>query len=163
MTIQQLPVIEATNGRSFAVCRSLFSHLEPVSIRRLHGAFQSAFTGPAWLQTVAPRLLVLGGLGGWCGKWFDGQGQGHNLVMRRGKVRATMPIRLEKRPSLIDRLPTCTVVYPKGSRFPWPLIVDELRQLNDQTILGMTIVNLPLLRRTAYPFLLHKTETLAHS
>jgi hypothetical protein len=150
-----------TNGRSMADCRALFAQLAPVDIGELQESFQSAFTGPRWLQIVAPRLLVMGGMGGWCGKWFDGQGKGHNWVRRQGDIQGIMPVELKKRPSLIDGQPTCTVIYPHGSRFPWPLIIDELRRLDDQTILGMTIIDIPLLRRVAHPFLLQTTDTIS--
>jgi hypothetical protein len=61
-------------------------------------------------------------------------------------------------PSLVDGKPGVTVQYPKDSPFPWPLVVDELRRLDDTTLLGLTIVNAGFLRKLAFPFLLYYQE-----
>jgi hypothetical protein len=58
-------------------------------------------------------------------------------------------------PSLIDGMPGITLGYPKGSPFPWPWIVDEVRRLDEQTLLCMTLVKSRGLRKLAFPFILH--------
>ena len=51
--------------------RRLFTSLPaPVS---LAGVYRAEFVGPAWLRTLAPPSLALGGLAGWWGKAFDGR------------------------------------------------------------------------------------------
>ncbi len=60
---------------------------------------------------------------------------------------------------MVDRRPCLAVTYPAGSPFPWPQVVDELRFLDDDTLLGLTLVNMRGLNRLAFPFLLHHTTT----
>lgn len=150
--------IQELNRLPLAAFRELFAALGPVAVAEMHGRFHSQFVGPAWLRQTAPAALTLGGLGGWCGKVFDGQGGGQNLVRRRGDVRQVMPVVLQERPSLVDHHPTLTIVYPHTSPFPWPFIVDEVRRLNDQTLLGLTLITRFGLSRWAFPFLLHQAD-----
>jgi hypothetical protein len=70
-----------------------------------------------------------------------------------------MPVSLSERPSLIDGRPCLTVIYPSSSPFPWPWVVDELRWLADNCLLGMTLVSRKPLNKSALPFLLtHRPE-----
>jgi hypothetical protein len=103
-----------------------------------------------------PGLRLLG-MPGWWGKRFDGVGGGVNLVMRDGRLQPIIPIRAEARASVIDGLPAIAVVYPPTTRFPWPYVVDELRQLDAKRLLGLTYVNRLALRRVLLPFLLEFT------
>jgi hypothetical protein len=51
------------------------------------------------------------------------------------------------------------VYLPEDGRpapLPWRWVRDELRAVDADTILGMTVVDLPLLRRFAFPFLLRR-------
>ena len=70
-----------------------------------------------------------------------------------GRERA-VPIRLETRRSLIDGSPCVAVLYPGSS--PWPLsrLVDELRLLDDEVLLGMTMLTPFGLQRFPFPFIL---------
>jgi len=142
---------------------ALFQPLTLVTVEEMNGRFSSEFIGPAWLRRSAPHLLKLGGLGNWWGKTFDGHGQGLNLVQRGDTIRAIIPVVLEERPSLLDTKPTLTIVYPTGSRFPWPWIVDELRRLDANTLLGLTMVTRFGLQRFAFPFLLHQVNSKTQS
>jgi cholesterol oxidase len=49
-----------------------------------------------------------------------------------------------------------TLVYPNTARWPLPWIVDELRPLDEHTLLGMTMLNRLGLHRLPAPFLLHR-------
>lgn len=121
----------------------------------LVGTFKAEFTGPAWLRAVAgPGLWPLG-LGGWCGKQFAADGSGMNLVKRGGTVQRVFPIQLVSAPSLVDGRPCISVRYRPENPFPWPHVVDELRWLDEKTLLGLTLVNAAPLRRWPLPFLLH--------
>jgi len=125
----------------------------------MRGAYQAAFTGPWWLRTIAGPGLYPIGLGGWWGKQFDGHGQGSNIVRHGGKLTTKMPVRLAEEPSLIDGEPCLVVLYPPESPFPWPWVIDELRLLDDNRLLGMTLVTRPPLNKIALPFLLtHKPD-----
>jgi hypothetical protein len=48
--------------------------------------------------------------------------------------------------------------YPAGSPFPWPWVIDEIRQLDPTTLLGMSLTTLQWMPRLALPFLLHAQE-----
>ncbi len=138
--------------RRYAV---LFAGLDAPDM--LSGVYRAEFTGPAWLRFIAgPGLWPLG-LGGWWGKEFDGQGNGVNLVRRRGELRRIFPLRLIPASSLIDGKPCLSVHYDPACPFPWPHVIDELRRLDDTTLLGMTYANVGVLRRLPLPFLLHRT------
>lgn len=135
--------------------RTLFTQLPPVAPETMATAYRAAFVGPWWLRRTAAPALALLGLGGWWGKWFDGDGNGRNIVHRRGRLQWAMPITVAERPSLIDGQPCLAVLYPHSSPFPWRYVVDELRRLDEERLLGLTIADLPGLRRIAFPFLLH--------
>lgn len=140
--------------RSLASFPELFRKLAVPTVSDLSGSYCGNFVGPGWVRALARPALLVGGLPGWCGKWFDGSGQGTNLLQRGGNVQRAVPIRLEIRPSLIDSRSGLTVVYPGSSPWPLPLIVDELRLLEDEALLGMTMVSHFGLHRFPFPFLL---------
>lgn len=151
------------NGRGLRSFRRLFLTLAQPHAADLAGIFRAEFVGPGWLRATAPSALVLGGLGGWWGKQFDGAGRGMNIVLRGGELSHTMPVHVGMADSLVDRRPCVGVTYPAGSPFPWPHVVDELRPLDEETFLGLTIINTGPLRRLAFPFLLHSTTHLSIS
>lgn len=153
MTSEQMR--QQFNQRNLAAFRQLFMTLEDVAVTAVNGRHRSAFVGPRWVRTLAPPSLTVAGLGGWCGKVFRGA-DGMNLVRRQGRIHEIMPVSLETRPSLIDGRPTLVVAYPAESRWPWPHIVDELRRLDETTLLGMTMAQPLRLHRVAFPFLLRR-------
>jgi hypothetical protein len=144
---------QLTTG-SLASFRSFFSSLQPPTVASMQGVFQSAFVGPLWLRTIAGPGLYPLGLGGWWGKQFDDLGQGSNIVRRGGRLSTRLPISLAQAPSHIDGAPCLAVIYPPESPFPWPRVIDELRTIDDQRLLGMTLVARPSLTGLALPFLL---------
>ncbi|MEZ4643531.1 MAG: hypothetical protein R3E31_12505 [Chloroflexota bacterium] len=136
----------------------LFCSLAATGEVGLNGRFRAEFVGPAWLRSLAGPALALGGLKGWWGKTFDGQGNGMNLVRLDSDICPRLPVRLQQLPSRLDGQPTMTVVYPPTSPYPWPWIVDELRWLDAETMLGMTIVTKAGLHRFPFPFVLHVVD-----
>jgi hypothetical protein len=145
-------------GKPFSSFKPFFTTLTPPTVSSLKGVYRGQFTGPAWLCFSAAPSLALAGLGGWWGKIFAGDGTGHNLVLRQGKLQPRFPIQLATIPSLVDGKPGLTVQYTPECPFPWPHVVDELRCLDETYLLGLTIINLGLLRRLAFPFLLFPEE-----
>lgn len=141
-------------GKPLSYFKPLFATLSPPAVPTLKGVYRGQFTGPAWLRASAPSSLALAGLSGWWGKIFPGDGTGHNLVLRQGKIQRRFPIRLVALLSLVDSQPGLTVQYTSGCPFPWPHVIDELRCLDETCLLGLTIINLGFLRRLAFPFLL---------
>jgi len=149
---------QALNSQPLSRFKDLFNTLESPAISEMNGRFQAEFVGPGWLRAVAPPGLAPLGLGGWQGKTFDSHGGGMNVVRRKGKLQEIIPIVLQETASRINGRSVLTITYPPGSRFPWPWIVDEIRWLDNSTLLGMTLVTKAGLHRLALPFLLHKME-----
>lgn len=124
----------------------------------LSGYYRGSIPGPAWFQSIVRPLLAISGLGGWWGKYFDGDGNGTNLVEREGRLQQRLPVRAVNITSLVDSKPALALQYLPDNPFPWPFIVDELRQLEPGLLLGMMVVNISFLRRLAFPFLLQTQE-----
>jgi hypothetical protein len=147
------------NSQSLASIRSLFVSLPVPTMGSVAGTHQSEFVGPWWLRQVAGPGLTPLGLEGWWGKQFDAQGDGLNIVRRQGKIATIMPVRLVEMNSFIDGRPGLAVFYPRTSRLPWPWVVDELRRIDKNCLLGMTLVTKYPLKWIALPFLLHAKDT----
>ena len=132
-----------------------FASLAPPPRGSLTGRFQGEFVGPLWLRLGAPVLLAVLGMPRWWGKEFNAQGEGVNLVRRGKQLYPAVPLVLREAPSRVDGQRGVQVEYPPESAH-WRLFVDELRWMNGKTVLAMSRVNLPLLRRLRLPFLLHQ-------
>lgn len=138
--------------------KPLFAALEAPPTGALKGVYQGRFTGPAWLRRSAGPALLVAGLGGWWGKEFDGAQHGINLVRRKGQYRRIFPLQLVLEPSAFDGMPVMAVHYLPVCPFPWPWVIDELRQVEPGWLLGMSYANAGFLRKIAFPFLLHSRE-----
>ena len=135
----------------------VFRSLASLSLPAPSGIYRAEFVGPGWLRRLAPPALAFGGLRGWWGKAFDGQGAIN--IVERGEIQLrVLPMTMVVAPSAVDGQPAIRLHYPQGSPFPWPWIVDEARRLDDTTLLCMTLVNLSWAPRVAFPFLLHWVE-----
>jgi hypothetical protein len=126
----------------------------------LEGRWAAAFTGPGWLTTLAPLGLAASPLVGWCGKTFDANGQGLNLVRRGGQLQAIVPMRVVARASAVDGALVLATEYNADA--PWLLrgVADEFRVLDAERLLGLMTVSRPGLRWVAFPFLLTRNESL---
>lgn len=135
---------------------SRFSALAQPALENLPGYWKSHFTGPAWLRTIAPPGLGFVGLGGWWGKLFADGGSGDNLVGHAISLRTTLPFTWSVQPSRLDGKPALVVAYLAQAAWPWPWVIDELRQLTESFMLGMTLLKSgPTL---AMPFLLERRQ-----
>jgi hypothetical protein len=143
-------------AKSFRTYREQFALLNPPEA--LAGLWQGEPVGPGWYRALAGPSLAIGGLGGWWGKEFDGQGGIDNLLERDGALRRTLRGEVRRAESLVDGRPCLRIVYPKGSRLPWTWIVDELRQVEEGELLGMMVLNISWLPHLAFPFTLHARE-----
>ncbi|MDX2006554.1 MAG: hypothetical protein SFU83_14875 [Meiothermus sp.] len=150
----QISQADRLNSESLGAFRRIYSALEaPAAVR---GLYRSEFVGPSWLRLVAPRGLVILGLGGWCGKEFGPDGSGVNLLRRGGAVRRGFPVEVAPAPSRVDGRPCLAVTYPPVNPWPWPSVVDELRQLEPGTLLGLTFFRIGPAAHLPLPFLLHQ-------
>ena len=134
--------------------RELFTSLHIPEATSIRGRYRAAFVGPGWLRTAAGPALVLSGLGGWWGKEFHEDGTAINIVLRAGKFSMRFPMQFVTAKSFIDNRDGLALHYQPGNPFPWPFVVDEIRQLDASTLLGMTIANVRGLRGLAFPFIL---------
>lgn len=136
-----------------------WSSLRPLRAEEVVGDLRASFVRP--LRQVAPRGLGLIGLRHWHGKRFRLDGDtvvGVNLVRRGEALAETLPMTVQEGTSLADGLPALVVGYPPDARRPWRWVRDELREAADGTVVGMTFVDLPALRRAGTPFLLERTR-----
>jgi hypothetical protein len=143
-----------TNSLSLKQFRDLFASLPVPELASIRGVYRAVFVGPGWLRASAGPALALSGLGGWWGKEFSPYGTAVNIVLRAGKFSTRFPMKLIKAKSFIDGKDGLAVHYQAGNPFPWMFIVDELRRMDDSTLLGMTLANVNGLRRLAFPFTL---------
>lgn len=149
---------DALRQASLARLKAHFRTLTPPAASECHGFFRARFVGPAWLRWSAPPSLALAGLGGWLGKRFLSVETATNIVRRRGRLQQRLTMRLVAGPSQVDGRDGLALHYlPEGGRaapVPWRWVRDEVRVLDAQTWLCMTVINLPLLRYFSFPFLL---------
>ena len=148
------------NDLSLGALRAAFTLLTTPSLESLAGAYRAEFVGPAWLRRFAPPGLVITPLAGWLGKAFDSQGHGINLVRRRGEMQRVLPMTAQRRPSRVDGQPCVALAYTPGSPFPFAYIVDELRTIDADTLLGLSFAAAPWLARLPIPFLLRRQAEL---
>ncbi len=138
--------------------RDRFASLAPPACGSLRGRFQGQLVGPAWFRYGARALLAVLGMRGWWGKEFDAEGRGVNLVRRGKDLRPAVPLALREGRSYVDGRQGVRVEYPPECPRRWRLFVDELRWWDDETVLAISHVKLPLLRRLTLPFVLHRFE-----
>ena len=136
---------------SLSAWRARFLTLAAPQPASIPGFRRVAFVGPFWLRGSAPSAIALGGLPGWLGKRFSSETQAIN-VLKSGEER--LPMQVELTSSWLDGKPVLVCRYGPDSPFPWRRVRDEFRVLSETTWLGMTLVDLPGLRRTGWPFLL---------
>ena len=146
------------NSLSLKQFRNLFVSLPVPDMTSIRGVYRATFVGPSWLRTSAGPALALSGLGGWWGKEFSTDGTAINIVLRTGKFFTRFPMKLVTVQSFIDGKDGLALHYQPGNPFPWMYVVDELRQINDDTLLGMTLANVSGLRNMAFPFTLQFQE-----
>lgn len=142
--------------RSLKAFQSLFSLLNAPDPEWLNGRFRAEFVGPKSLQAIAPRLLPLGGLPGWCGKAFVGDKQAVNLLSNGSQVVEAVPMLPAFAPSQIDQRQALVLRYDQRAPLACRKLVDELRVLDETSLLGLTMVDLPLLRKLVMPFVLKR-------
>ncbi len=134
-----------------------FKELPEAREAAVAGHYEAFFLGPWWLRSLAPLSMPLVGLPGWCGKYLIGNGHATNLL-RQGRLpqREAVPMHVSSLPSRVDGQPTLTLTYPPGSPLLLRFFIDELRAADQRTLLGMTTIDLPLVRRFPLPFMLRK-------
>jgi hypothetical protein len=133
---------------------NLYHSLITPEVSSLKGYYQGHFVGPNWLRQIADPGLILAGLRGWWGKYFTGDGKAVNLVKQDETLIEIFPMTIIHGTSLIDGKPGLRLHYESSNPFPWPYIVDELRQFESGILLGMTFIKARMLQGLVLPFIL---------
>ncbi|MDO9175956.1 MAG: hypothetical protein Q7V62_14205 [Actinomycetota bacterium] len=145
---------------SLGELRALFSSLPPPDAAMRRGFFRASFIGPAWLRATGRPSVSLAGLPGWQGKKFLNADDATNVLQRGDVTVEALAMRVTPGVSQVDGKPGVALHYvPQHGRpapIPWRWVRDELRAVDARTILGMTVVDLPVLRHFAFPFLLER-------
>ncbi|WP_067897516.1 hypothetical protein [Nocardia vaccinii] len=137
-----------------------FANARHPRLSDLLGAHDGSFAGPLWLRLPAPLLLAATGMAGWCGKSFQNTRDahviaGHNLARRGGRIVESIPITAQIARARSDNGPALIVSYPPDAAWPWRHVTDELRPVDDHTLLGLTY-GIPATPPAGAPFLLRR-------
>lgn len=141
------PVLPA----KMADLRALFAVLPVPVVEDLTGDWDVSYLGPRVLRMVAPHALGALGLPGWAGKRFTADGSGTNRL-HDGTTRLVMTVRANI--SRVDGEPVAAITYGHDAPLPWPRVIDEVRQLDADRLLCVTVFDVPGGNRNATPFLL---------
>lgn len=136
--------------------KKIYKGLSAVSLTARSGVYHAEFIGPLWLRKSAPSSLALSGLAGWKGKKFINSHTATNILDQKGKITEKLSMQIRTIPSLVDGKTTISLHYDKKGPIPWRWVVDEIRSLDDNNLLCMTIINLPLLNKFSFPFILSR-------
>jgi hypothetical protein len=136
--------------------RDLFASLAVPEAESIRGKYHGAFVGPAWVKAAVKPALWITGLGGWWGKEIYEDGTAINLVLRRGKFSTRFSMKFVRERSFIDGRHGLALHYQQDNPVLWLFIVDEIRRMDESTLLGMTRPSIPGLRWFALPFILQK-------
>jgi cholesterol oxidase len=129
----------------------------------LVGLHEAEYAGPAWMRLAGPLAMRLTKMPGWWGKAFRApmegadELEGENVLRRGGNLESSIPMRARVAPSRVDGRPALVVSYPPDAPYPWPRVGDELRPVDDRTLLGLTW-GIPGGPRDGTPFVLHRRE-----
>ena len=152
--------LEQLNRLSLFEFPEYFSSLEVPNPDSLRGLYKGYFVGPTWLRKMAVPLLVITGMGDWRGKSIDPGGKIINLVSTKKGLERKMPMKLVEQDSLIDGKLGLALSYSASNPFPWPRVIDELRSIQPDLVLGMTIARMGPLVRLPLPFVLQPRESM---
>jgi hypothetical protein len=133
---------------------ALFESLPPATTIPDNTRFLGQSIGPTWLIAMGWPLLNFGTLAGWKGKQFHDNGRVLNLVERKGIESEIVPIQASIADYSKHSGAVVNLSYPSDTTFPWNKVTDELRPLPDGRFLGVTTVDLPLIKALPYPFVL---------
>ncbi len=143
---------------SLGELRKLFATLPAPAAGQRRGFFRATFIGPAFIRLTARPTLEITGLPGWQGKKFLNPDDATNILATGNTTREHLAMRVTPVTSYADGKPGLALTYPpqggKAAPAPWRWVRDEIRQLDENTILAFTFVDLPLLRHLGFPFLL---------
>tara|TARA_B100001094_G_C18141841_1_gene778332 strand:+ start:228 stop:683 length:456 start_codon:yes stop_codon:yes gene_type:complete len=145
--------MDISQNGTLAELRNTFAQLTVPSPDKLAGAWEGKYIGPFWLRTFAPLAMGLGPLRGWSGKRFIDNQNAINIVGMGQQQQDKHPMTISKSNGL-DTLPVIALKYDKTLPFPLPRLTDEIRMVRDDCLMGMAVLDIPLLRKVGWPFIL---------
>ena len=151
-------MLDDLNALSLTQLHARYAQLPAVEPQARLGSWRAAFVGPWWLRLSAGPSVALSGLPGWYGKRFSTPEAAVNLLRCGAGLREALPMACSEQPSWLDGKPCAALSYGAATRLPWRWVRDELRQLDEQHCLCLTFVDLPLLRRIGFPFVLVREQ-----
>ena len=150
--------ISQLNQIPFLRFRELFASLDVPELDSIRGRYRGAFIGPALIRVSVKPAVWVASLGGWWGKEMYEDGMGINIVLRKGEFSTRFQMKIMQARSVIDGKEGLSMRYLPDNPILWIFIVDELRRLDDDTLLGMTRPRIPGLRWLALPFILQRQK-----
>lgn len=144
---------------SISELKKLFSSLQAPAPEMRHGFFRASFIGPFWLRATGRPSVEISGLPGWQGKKFLNAHDATNVLKKKDGLVEALAMRVTPGLSKVDGQPGVALHYVpdangKPAPIPWRFVRDELRAVDENTLLGFTVIDLPVLRLMAFPFLL---------
>ncbi len=140
--------------QSITRLRALFSTLRAPAAEMCAGFYRAEFIGPWWLRITGRPSVALSGLPGWQGKRFLTTTTATNVLLKNGQATQVLLMRCVSSVSQVDGKQGLALHYGADAPVPWRWVRDELRAVDANRMLGMTVINLPLLKRFSFPFLL---------
>jgi hypothetical protein len=116
------------------------------------GTFDGELVGPGRLPLLLSAGLALCGMPGWHGKRFDTPSRGVNRLL--GTTGFPMSAALGR--SWADGRIAIVATYGERERPPFRWVRDEFRPWDERTLVGLSFLDAPVLRRLGTPFLLHR-------
>ncbi len=141
---------------SLSSIKATYQQLSSAPLAMRQGEYKAQFIGPWWLRVFCSTEFIFKWIGGWFGKKFINQNLVTNILLNRGQRSEKLQMECLEEASLIDGKQTIALYYGKTAPIPWRWVVDELRQLDEHTMLCMTIINLPFLKHFSFPFILSR-------
>lgn len=149
-------VDEALATASLGYIRHFFREL-PSDIGKISsGFYRASFIGPWWLRVSAMPSIALSGLKGWQGKQFFDAHNATNILKTKQGLVEKLHMRCVQGESLVDGKWGVALNYGVDAPIPWRWVKDEMRILDEQTFLCMTVIDLPLIRKLSFPFILRR-------
>lgn len=137
--------------RGIARLKQAFRQGRSVAAAELKGFYAGVPAGPWWFRLGSGPTMRMTGFGGWMGKQFLGEGRAANQFQTKAGIELRFPMTLARAPSRLDGIDTLVLNYPADARAPWCWVTDELRRMDDGSILGMTFVDAPLVKHLVFP------------
>jgi hypothetical protein len=133
-----------------------FRHLQAVDEKSAAGAYRTIILGSPLAKLASKVILPLIGFRNWKGKRLLGNGKGINIFKRDGQYVDDILMLTAVGESWLDGKPALILTYPPGAPFFTRYLRDELRQLDDNTLIILGWFDLPFVRNSASAALLVK-------